>query len=364
MTRIPNPDFWSGRKVLVTGHTGFKGSWLSIMLHALGAEVTGISLSPNTDPSLYYLADVRGSLRSEYMLDICHAAELHRALLEVRPDVVFHLAAQPLVRRSYADPLGTLSTNILGTANLLDAIRGCESVREVVNVTSDKVYRNQEWLHPYRESDTLGGRDPYSASKACAEHITYSFASSYLVELGVTVATARAGNVIGGGDWGHDRLVPDVVRAMAHGRPLELRNPVATRPWQHVLDCNLGYLLLAEHLSEPASKGVPVTTWNFGPATEKVVTTAQLVSMLTEVLKTHISVTYPSGSSFSEAIQLQLDSSKARQLLGWEPQLTLHQAIEMTGAWYSAWLHGANMIDTTRSQVMDLLQIDSVPQWR
>ena len=364
MTKMPNPDFWSGRKVLVTGHTGFKGSWLSIMLHTLGAEVTGISLSPNTDPSLYDLADVRGSLRSEYLLDIRHSTELRRALLEIQPAVVFHLAAQPLVRQSYVDPLGTLSTNILGTANLLDAIRGCESVREVVSITSDKVYRNQEWVHPYRESDTLGGGDPYSASKACAEHVTYTFATSFLADLGVMVATARAGNVIGGGDWGHERLVPDVVRALAQGRPLELRNPVATRPWQHVLDCNLGYLLLAEHLSEPATQAMPMTTWNFGPASEDVVTTAQLVSMLTEVLKTQISVSHASSSPFAEAVQLQLDSSKARRLLGWEPRLTLQQAIEMTGEWYSDWLNGANMVDATRSQVMDLLQIDSVPQWR
>ena len=361
MTKCPDPDFWGGKKVLVTGHTGFKGSWLSVMLHALGAEVTGISLSPNTDPSLYYLADVRGSLQSEYVLDIRHRTDLRLALLEVQPAVVFHLAAQPLVRESYVDPLGTLSTNILGTANLLDAIRECGSVKEVISVTSDKVYRNREWVYPYRESDMLGGRDPYSASKACAEHVTYSFASSYLAELGVSVATARAGNVIGGGDWSHERLIPDVVRALAKGHPLELRNPVASRPWQHVLDCNLGYLLLAEYLSEPAAQRVPMTTWNFGPATEDAVTTAQLVRMLTSALRADVSVTHSSRSPFPEAMQLQLDSSKARRLLGWEPRFTLQRAIEVTGTWYSAWLNGADMTDMTRRQVTSFLQIESVP---
>lgn len=331
------------------------------MLEALGAEVTGISLPPNTDPSMYQLADVPGVLRSEYIQDIRHATEVRRALMDVQPAVVFHLAAQPLVRESYVDPLGTLSTNILGTANLLDAIRKCESVKQVVSVTSDKVYRNQEWAHPYRESDALGGRDPYSASKACAEHVTYAFAASYLADMGVAVATARAGNVIGGGDWSKDRLVPDVVRALARGTSLQLRNPVATRPWQHVLDCNLGYILLAEFLAEPTPQITPMTTWNFGPDTEDVVTTAELVSMLTSIFETDMTIADSSSLPFAEATQLQLDSSTARRHLGWEPKFNLESAVEATGAWYAAWIAGADMRDLTRRQVRDFLQIESVP---
>jgi CDP-glucose 4,6-dehydratase len=352
-TRTPD---WSSRRALVTGHTGFKGGWLSHWLSILGADVYGMALDPLATPNLFEVAGVKSTLAADKRGDITELNQVKRVITTVQPEVVFHLAAQPLVRESYADPLGTLRTNVIGTANVLEAVRSCPSVRAVIVITTDKVYRNKEWQHAYRESDELGGVDPYSASKACAELVVASYVASYFTGLSghsPMVATVRAGNVIGGGDWSVDRLLPDCLRAADAGSPLSLRFPNATRPWQHALDPLAGYLALAEHLLASGQNVLP-STWNFGPDAAGTMPVRSVVGLIERALgQTLHVVTETDTHSPHEAGLLALDSSQARSLLGWAPKWDVQEAVQRTVDWHQAWKGGADMASFTRSQIAD-----------
>jgi CDP-glucose 4,6-dehydratase len=324
--------FWSGKRVLLTGHTGFKGSWLALWLQRLGAEVTGISLPSATTPNLYSLAKIEKLCQSHFC-DIRDADGLADIIKAARPEIAFHLAAQALVRASYQDPRATFSTNVMGTIHVLNALRGLESMRVAVIVTTDKVYRNNEWPWPYREDDALGGRDPYSASKAASEIAVASFRDAFLSAQGVAVASARAGNVIGGGDWSEDRIIPDAVRAWQAGQPLEVRRPQAIRPWQHVLEPLAGYLTLARKLWEqPALAGA----YNFGPATDDAITVRELVKMVRTAYGGGEVRYSQSNEGPHEAGSLALEVAKVRMVLGVRPKWTLAQAVDRTMAWYRA----------------------------
>ena len=331
------PTFWSGRRVLLTGHTGFKGSWLAWWLGRMGATVHGLAFAPDTTPSLFGLLNLEAALAGHHVADVRDPAAVARAVRACDPEVVFHLAAQALVRPGYEDPLGTFSTNVMGTATLLDALRLAGSVRSVVVVTTDKVYRNREWAFPYRETDELGGHDPYSASKAASEMVVDCWRSSWLGAAGVAVATARAGNVIGGGDWSRDRLLPDAVRAWQSGLSLQVRSPAATRPWQHVLEPLQGYLRLAEVLWEqPSLAGA----WNFGPPTQEAGTVRSVVEQA-RLAWGGGDVHWAEGTEGPhEAGWLALEVAKARQRLGVLPRWSLPQAVQRTMRWYRALAEG------------------------
>lgn len=334
----PAADFWRGKRVLLTGHTGFKGAWLALWLHRLGAQVTGVSLPPATTPSLYDLAGVR-AISDSHLCDIRDAVPLAALAGSARPEIVFHLAAQALVRASYRDPLATFATNVQGTANVLDALRLVDSVRVVVVVTSDKVYRNREQYYPYREIDELGGHDPYSASKAATEIVVASYRDSFLGPKGIAVATARAGNVIGGGDWSEDRLIPDAIRAWSAGGTLHIRRPQAVRPWQHVLEPLAGYIKFAERLwREPALAG----SCNFGPPTDEVVTVREIVQLAQDGGDMG-QVAWGDGSEGPhETGWLALETAKARSALGIMPRWSLSQAVRRTMHWYRQQRLGAD----------------------
>ena len=323
-------QFWQGRRVLVTGHTGFKGSWLCLWLESLGADVCGYSLAPPTDPSLFELAQVDRGMQS-VLGDICDQHQLNRTIAEFEPEVILHLAAQSLVRQSYLAPVETLTTNITGTTYLLEAARKTPSVRSVVVVTTDKCYENQEWPWPYRECEPLGGHDPYSASKACVEIVTQSFRRSFGTSH-AGIATARAGNVIGGGDWATDRIVPDAVRAFAAGEPLLVRNPSAIRPWQHVLEPLAGYLQLAQALANNSDDYSGA--WNFGPGDNAEQTVGALVTELADMWDDCVWYSPKQPHALHEAHTLKLDSSKARQMLGWSPIWNLTESVRATAEWY------------------------------
>ncbi|MFC5401718.1 CDP-glucose 4,6-dehydratase [Cohnella soli] len=346
-------DFWLGKKVFVTGHTGFKGSWLSMWLTKLGAKVTGYALEPDGDPSLFRLASV-GAHVDHVFGDVRHAVRLHEAMAASRPDIVFHLAAQPLVREAYTDPVGTYMTNVMGTVNVLEAIRASGTARAVIIVTTDKVYGNKEWMWGYREDERLGGRDPYSSSKACAELIVHSYSESFLKANGVAVATTRAGNIIGGGDWSADRLVPDLLKALAANQPIRLRYPTSVRPWQHVLAPLHGYLALAARLHTYGE--VYHGAWNFGPAEEDHLTVHKLAVRLSALWGT-VAITDQIGpkpsQSMHEAMTLKLDSTKARTRLGWHPQWKLDEALHRTVEWQKAYLRGADIRSICLEQIND-----------
>lgn len=333
----PSAGFWRGKRVLLTGHTGFKGAWLALWLHRLGAHVTGLALPPSTTPSLFTLARV-GELVDHHEVDIRDAAAVRDRVQQAQPQVVLHLAAQALVRTSYQQPLETLAANVMGTAHVLDALRGAGSVRVAVIVTTDKVYRNREWAYPYREDDALGGHDPYSASKAAAEIVAASWRDAFLQAQGVAVATARAGNVIGGGDWSPDRLIPDAIRAWQSGGTLAIRRPQSIRPWQHVLDPLAGYLTLAERLWDDAALA---GAYNFGPLTHEAATVRQVVALARE--------TYGSGEcQFGDGSQgpheagwLALEVARARVDLGVAPKWPLREAVQRTIQWYRRLAEGA-----------------------
>ena len=328
--------FWRGKRVLITGHTGFKGGWLSIWLQRLGANVTGIALPPNTTPSLFQLAHVQQGIKS-HICDIRDANALAKLINTANPEVVFHLAAQPLVRASYFEPLGTFATNIMGTAHVLDALRGLPEARVAVMVTTDKVYRNQEHHLPYREDDTLGGHDPYSASKAASEIVISSYRDAFLREQGLAVASARAGNVIGGGDWSQDRLLPDAVRAWSNEKPLFIRNPQATRPWQHVLEPLAGYLSLAQQLwQQPQLAGA----YNFGPYTHESGTVEKVIDLACVAYGSGAVSHEGSNASVHEAGWLALEVAKARIVLGVKPKWLLAESVKRTMAWYKAQSQG------------------------
>jgi CDP-glucose 4,6-dehydratase len=345
----PNPSFWSGKRVLLTGHTGFKGSWLALWLSRLGAEVTGVSLAPATSPNLFTLAGVAELTHSRFA-DIKDAEQLAGITKEAAPEIVFHLAAQPLVRASYRLPLETFATNVMGTAHLLDSIRGLTAVKVAVLITTDKVYKNQEWAYPYREDDTLGGHDPYSASKAAAEIVAACYRDAFLAAQGVAMATARAGNVIGGGDWSEDRLIPDAVRAWEAGKPLEVRRPQAIRPWQHVLEPLAGYMRLAEQLRHrPELAGA----YNFGPETGAAATVREVITLASKNYG-HGEVIWGDGSDGPhEAGWLALEIAKARRTLGVVPQWPLFEAIDRTMKWYRSQREGADARELCFSEIAD-----------
>ncbi len=333
---------WAQRRVLLTGHTGFKGGWLALWLAHLGADVRGYSLDPATQPNLFELARI-GARVDDVRGDIRDAAAVDRAMSEFQPEVVFHLAAQPLVRLSYADPMLTYETNVMGTARVLDAVRRTPSVRAVVVVTTDKCYENREWQWGYRETDPLGGYDPYSSSKACAEIVSAAFRQSYFPAGGnVGLATARAGNVIGGGDWSTDRLIPDLIRGFASGESVAIRRPHAIRPWQHVLEPLHGYILLAERLlsSNPARYA---TAYNFGPSDDDTQTVEWIVKRMTETWGDGASWFVDGEAGVHEAGYLKLDASRARADLGWRPRLALGDALDWLVRWYRAHQAGADM---------------------
>ena len=347
-------DLWRGRSVFVTGHTGFKGGWLTLWLRHLGAEVHGYALGPPTDPSLFEVARIGSVLASDTRADLADLAQLKLALESAKPEVIFHLAAQSLVRESYRDPLGTLVTNVIGTAHVLEAARRLDSVRAIVLITTDKVYQNREWEHPYREVDPLGGHDPYSASKAAAEIVAASYrASLFGGDPGnpARVATARAGNVIGGGDWAADRLLPDCLRAFAAGEPVRLRFPRAVRPWQHVLEPLAGYLRLAERLLDANGTDF-AAAWNFGPDASGDATVAEVAEAAARFMGDGATVECaPVSEHPHEAGLLRLDSTRARTLLPWEPRWSLPYAVELTVAWQRAWKQGADMMAASLDQI-------------
>jgi CDP-glucose 4,6-dehydratase len=345
---LPDPLFWAGRRVLLTGHTGFKGSWTALWLAKLGASVTGFSLAPEYQPNLFTLADVAGVTEWSILGDVRDAQAVREAVEKADPELVLHLAAQPIVRRSLADPVETFATNVLGTAHLLDALRDCRQLRAVLVVTSDKVYANDGRPGAFVEQDRLGGTDPYSASKAAAEIVAASFAGSYFDRAGVRLATARGGNVIGGGDFALDRLVPDAVRAVVGGVPLILRHPRATRPWQHVLDCVCGYLLYAQALAQDSD--VPAAL-NFGPAPGGDVPVGELAGAMLDALGAGAGWQYQPEPGSVEKTTLSVDAGLARACLGWRDQLTGPALIAWTADWYRAWRTGDDPRAVTLAQL-------------
>jgi len=338
-----------GKRVFLTGHTGFKGSWLAFLLKEMDAEVMGFALPPADGPSHFDLLGLAGKI-GHTIGDIRDAAALEGTLRDFRPEYVFHLAAQALVKRSYDDPAATFATNVMGSVHLLEAVRRCDSVRSLVYITSDKCYENLEWVWGYRETDRLGGHDPYSASKAAAEVVFSSYARAFFAtrrELGT--ASVRAGNVIGGGDWAVDRIVPDCIRAIAADEPIRLRNPGATRPWQHVLEPLSGYLLLAARLrQEPARYG---GAWNFGPATQQVRTVHDVAKAMVAGLERGRIEIDTAAAGHHEANLLQLNCDKAHQLLGWHPRWDVDRTLAATAQWYGALLEGQQAQEITRRQI-------------
>lgn len=348
-----NAEFWRGKRVLLTGHTGFKGSWLSLWLQQMGADVTGYALQPPTNPSLFEVAGVAKGMTS-IIGDIRDLAQLRKVFAEHRPEIVIHMAAQPLVRYSYVEPVETYSTNVMGVVNLLEAVRSTDSVRTAVNVTSDKCYENREWVWGYRENEPMGGFDPYSNSKGCAELVTAAYRSSYFhpekyKTHGVAVASARAGNVIGGGDWADDRLIPDIMRAITQGRPVNIRNPHAIRPWQHVLEPLSGYLLLAQKLHEEGAGYAE--GWNFGPNDEDAKPVQWIVEKLTQAWGEGASWVLDGGSHPHEAHYLKLDCSKAKARLDWHPRWRLEDALTAIIDWHRAYRDGRDMHELTVRQI-------------
>jgi CDP-glucose 4,6-dehydratase len=327
------PDFWRGRRVCITGHTGFKGSWLALWLSAMGADVTGLADGVPTEPSLFALAGVERDVR-DVRADVRDADAVLRAMAQARPEVVLHLAAQPLVRPSFEQPRLTYEVNVMGTVNVLEAVRATDGVRVVINVTSDKCYENREWEWAYREDEPMGGDDPYSSSKGASELVTSAWRRSFFPSPDdPRLASARAGNVIGGGDWGADRLIPDVMRAQLAGETVRVRNPGATRPWQHVLNALSGYLLLAQRLWEdPAA----ATAWNFGPGEDDAHSVGYLVERLAALSSGGLEWAHDAGEQRHEARYLKVDSSRARARLGWAPRWGLERALESVVEWYDA----------------------------
>lgn len=332
-------SFWRNRRVLVTGHTGFKGGWLTFWLHALGAQVAGYSLAPSTQPSLFVALGL-DELCEHHLGDVRDLDRVQACMLAFKPEVVLHLAAQPIVLEGYADPLGTYATNVMGTLHVLQAVRRTESVAGCVVVTTDKCYENREWTWPYREIDALGGHDPYSSSKACAEIATASFRRSFFADAGPIISTARAGNVVGGGDWSPHRLVPDLARSFAAGTPARLRNPTSTRPWQHVLDPLRGYLMLAERAAR-GDRG-HARAYNFGPDPGGEATVEAVAAGLASAWGDDAqAVAADTATRAHEARLLTLDSSLARRELGWRPRADLDTTLRWTADWYRAASSGA-----------------------
>lgn len=346
-------EFWVNKKVLLTGHTGFKGGWMSLWLQQLGAKVVGFSLEPPTNPSLFEVANVADGMES-VVGDIRHYNQLEKVISEFQPEIVIHMAAQALVRNSYDEPLQTYATNVMGTVNLLEVIRKLGGVKVFLNITSDKCYENKEWVWGYREGEPLGGRDPYSNSKACSELVTSAYRDSFFAggvrgENRVAVATARAGNVIGGGDWAKDRLVPDIMKAIVEGRPVEIRNPASIRPWQHVLDPLAGYMTLIRKLWTDGEGFAGA--WNFGPKEDNARPVSWIVERMIKLWGQGASWKMDRGKHAHEARYLKLDCSKSKADLGYSPQLTLAASLDWVVEWLQAYQNGSNMRQFTLGQI-------------
>ena len=354
-----NPAFWTGKKIFVTGHTGFKGGWLCLWLQHLGAKVTGYALQPPTAQNLFEVAQLAQGMQS-IIGDVRDGEMLASAMREAAPDMVIHLAAQPLVRRSYADPVETYSTNVMGVVHLLEAVRKTPTVRAVVNVTSDKCYENREWVWGYRENESMGGYDPYSNSKGCAELVTAAYRNSFFnpaqySKHGVALASARAGNVIGGGDWADDRLIPDILRAIAAGEKVKIRSPDAIRPWQHVLEPLSGYLTLAERLY---SDGPPFAEgWNFGPHDKDAKPVKWIVEKLVSLWGEGAKWELDNNLQPHEASHLKLDCAKAHANLNWEPRWDLQQALATITSWHKAYSDGQDMRALTLAQINEYCKV-------
>ncbi len=350
-----DPVFWKDKKVFLTGHTGFKGSWLSLWLAAMGARITGYALAPNTTTNLYNVLAIDSLIEKSFIADIRDLAGLQKAMSSAKPDVVIHMAAQPLVRYSYANPVETYSTNVMGTVHVLESARSIDSVRATVVVTTDKCYENKEWIWGYRENESMGGYDPYSNSKGCAELVTSAFRQSYFSNSNSinSVASARAGNVVGGGDWSEDRLIPDAFKAFQANKPLMIRNPLATRPWQHVLEPLSGYLILAQALYEQGSSFA--SGWNFGPIEDDNRSVQEVVDLLISSWS-HSACWEKEGSEQPhEANLLRLDCSKARAQLGWIPKWGLEMAIQKTVDWHKSYLAKDDMQKVSLTQIQQYM---------
>jgi len=346
--------FWKGKRVFLTGHTGFKGGWLSVWLASMGAKVTGYALAPNTSPNFYEVAKVESGLEQSHIADIRDLEKLQKAMTDAKPEIVIHMAAQPLVRYSYANPVETYATNVMGTVHVLESIRSLDTVRAAVIVTTDKCYENKEWAWGYRENEPMGGHDPYSNSKGCAELVTSAYRQSYFspekfAQHNVAVASARAGNVIGGGDWSEDRLIPDAIKAFEANQVLMIRNPLATRPWQHVLEPLSGYLVLAQALHQEGANFDG--GWNFGPRDDDARSVKEVINLLIKNWGSAASWNQDQREQPHEAHSLKLDCSKARQYLNWVPKWTLEQAIENITKWQISYQRQNNMHEISLNQI-------------
>ncbi len=349
MQRV-NKKFWKGKRIFITGHTGFKGSWLSLWLQSMGAELHGLALDPPTSPALFDAANV-GAEMTNTIGDIRDYNTVLAAMGACKPDIVIHMAAQPLVRYSYQAPVETYATNVMGTVHVLEAARQVGSVKAVVNVTTDKCYENKEWIWGYREYDPMGGCDPYSNSKGCSELVTSAYRRSFFQQSGIALASARAGNVIGGGDWAADRLIPDILRAFEKSQPVVIRNPHATRPWQHVLEPLSGYLMLAERLY--SDEQVFAEGWNFGPHEDDTRPVQWIVEHLVDAWGDGASWQHDNGAHPLEANYLKLDISKARNKLGWQPRWSLATALVQITDWHHHWLAKSNVQSKCLQQIED-----------
>jgi CDP-glucose 4,6-dehydratase len=355
-----NPDFWRGKRVFLTGHTGFKGSWLSLWLQSMGAEAHGLALAPSTTPNLFTVAQVAQGLASNTIGDIRDLVTVQKAMQLAQPDIVIHMAAQPLVRLSYDEPVGTYATNVMGTVHVLEAARHAKSVKSIVVVTTDKCYDNKEWVWGYREDEPMGGHDPYSSSKGCAELVSAAYRASFFkaanyAQHGVGIATVRAGNVIGGGDWAQDRLIPDILTAFEQGRRVTIRHPHAIRPWQHVMEPLRGYLALAQQLFENGPRFSEA--WNFGPNDEDVKSVEWIVTQMALLWGADAQWKLDSSDSPHEAHNLKLDISKARSRLDWHPALRLKETLALIIEWSKQYAAGANMRQVTMAQLHSYLAL-------
>ncbi len=347
------PGFWKGKRVFLTGHTGFKGSWLSLWLTSMGARVTGYALASNTQPNLFQELGINELIDVSHISDVRNLDSLRHSILEAKPDILIHMAAQPLVRYSYINPVETYSTNVRGTVHVLEVARQVKSLKAVVVVTTDKCYENKEWLWGYRENEPMGGYDPYSNSKGCAELVTSAYRQSFFCDHNCGVASVRSGNVIGGGDWSEDRLIPDAIKAFEVNKPLVIRNPLSTRPWQHVLEPLSGYLILSEALYQNGA--TYEGPWNFGPRDEDSRTVREVIDLLTSTWGDSISFKIESSEQPHEANLLKLDCSKARQNLSWSPKWSLEIAIEKIVFWQKAFQSKKNMRVITLAQINEYM---------
>ena len=352
MSRVMT-SFWNGKKVFLTGHTGFKGSWLSLWLSSMGAYVKGYALAPESRPNLFTEARVASLMESE-IGDIRDLDNLRHSMAGFDPDILIHMAAQPLVRYSYREPIETYDVNVMGTAKVLEAARACTNLKSIVCVTTDKCYENREWVWGYREDEPMGGHDPYSSSKGCAELVTSAYRRSFLQEAGIGVATVRAGNVIGGGDWAEDRLIPDTLRAFEKGEPVIIRNPKSTRPWQHVLEPLSGYLILAEKMY--ASPTEYVEGWNFGPHDEDARSVESILDKMVSLWGNGAVWKLDQDAHPHEAGYLKLDISKAKARLGWQPTWDLQDTLERIIKWHHAWLDKKDMQLVSVNEVNEFMQ--------